>query len=239
MKNTGNVKSNSYYNPDEKRHPPPTNMVDSERDSELEKFIRGTRSFSTLLPPLSSAFMQRSTSTSPSSTVGPLLLRSSARPSLRADCHPTLNLVRRQHPCLRCLQRHPCHLPYLRRTRPQRLLRWRPRLHLPSPQHHPLNSSLCPSLCQILRLLSRLSHRSHLGCRASPLLSLRLSNHPRGQRSPRYRHPPPPLNPPSRNHFRCNRRIHTRGYLPLLARPFQAPCPPQQSAQAKAGCHGA
>ncbi|KAI0729461.1 hypothetical protein C8Q72DRAFT_828440 [Fomitopsis betulina] len=40
MKNTGNIKSNSYYIPDEKRFPPPTNMVDSERDSELEKFIR-------------------------------------------------------------------------------------------------------------------------------------------------------------------------------------------------------
>ncbi|KAI9513474.1 hypothetical protein F5148DRAFT_7258 [Russula earlei] len=40
MRQTGNVKSNETYNPDEVRHPPPTNMVDMERDSELEKFIR-------------------------------------------------------------------------------------------------------------------------------------------------------------------------------------------------------
>ncbi|KAJ3557622.1 hypothetical protein NM688_g1380 [Phlebia brevispora] len=36
----GNVKGNALYNPDELRHPPPTNLVDSERDSELERFIR-------------------------------------------------------------------------------------------------------------------------------------------------------------------------------------------------------
>lgn len=40
MKEQGNIKANALYNPNEARHPPPTNMVDSERDSELEKFIR-------------------------------------------------------------------------------------------------------------------------------------------------------------------------------------------------------
>lgn len=40
MKQNGNVKSNALYNPDEKRHPQPANLIDSERDSELEKFIR-------------------------------------------------------------------------------------------------------------------------------------------------------------------------------------------------------
>ena len=40
MKNTGNIKSNEYWNPDEKKHPLPTNMEETERDSELEKFIR-------------------------------------------------------------------------------------------------------------------------------------------------------------------------------------------------------
>lgn len=40
MKEKGNVKSNALYNPNEARHPPPTNMIDLERDSELEKFIR-------------------------------------------------------------------------------------------------------------------------------------------------------------------------------------------------------
>jgi hypothetical protein len=41
MRQIGNIKSNETYNPDEVRHPPPTNMLDVERDSELEKFIRG------------------------------------------------------------------------------------------------------------------------------------------------------------------------------------------------------
>ncbi|KAI0357879.1 ArfGap-domain-containing protein [Trametes cingulata] len=40
MKSMGNVKSNAHYNPDEIKHPPPTNMIDSERDSDLEKYIR-------------------------------------------------------------------------------------------------------------------------------------------------------------------------------------------------------
>ena len=41
MKENGNIKSNALYNPDEIRHPPPTIMTDSERDSELEIYIRG------------------------------------------------------------------------------------------------------------------------------------------------------------------------------------------------------
>ncbi|KAH7882891.1 hypothetical protein F5I97DRAFT_145767 [Phlebopus sp. FC_14] len=45
MKEIGNVKSNAHYNPNESLHPPPTNMVDRERDSELEKFIRAKYEF--------------------------------------------------------------------------------------------------------------------------------------------------------------------------------------------------
>jgi len=37
----GNVKSNAIFNPDEIRNPPPTNMIEQERDSDLEKYIRG------------------------------------------------------------------------------------------------------------------------------------------------------------------------------------------------------
>lgn len=48
MKQNGNVKSNALYNPDERRHPPPTNMIDSERDSELEKYIRSKCIFPSL-----------------------------------------------------------------------------------------------------------------------------------------------------------------------------------------------
>ncbi|SPO24567.1 related to AGE2 - ADP-ribosylation factor and GTPase activating protein effector [Ustilago trichophora] len=40
MKEVGNIKSNKKYNPDEMRNRPPTNMEESERDSELEKYIR-------------------------------------------------------------------------------------------------------------------------------------------------------------------------------------------------------
>lgn len=40
MKLIGNVASNTKYNPNEARHPPPANREESERDSELEKFIR-------------------------------------------------------------------------------------------------------------------------------------------------------------------------------------------------------
>lgn len=45
MKQNGNIKSNAFYNPDEARHPPPTNMMEAERDSEIEKFIRAKYEF--------------------------------------------------------------------------------------------------------------------------------------------------------------------------------------------------
>ncbi|CAO1618027.1 unnamed protein product [Sympodiomycopsis kandeliae] len=45
MKEYGNLKSNSYYNPNEKRNRPPTNVDDYERDNELEKFIRNKYEF--------------------------------------------------------------------------------------------------------------------------------------------------------------------------------------------------
>ncbi|KAK7683738.1 hypothetical protein QCA50_013114 [Cerrena zonata] len=45
MKDMGNIKSNAIYNPNELRHPPPPNMIDSERDSDLEKYIRSKYEF--------------------------------------------------------------------------------------------------------------------------------------------------------------------------------------------------
>lgn len=54
MREYGNIKSNLYFNPDEKRNRPPANVTDSERDSELEKFIRNKyeyRRFMNRLPP--------------------------------------------------------------------------------------------------------------------------------------------------------------------------------------------
>jgi len=41
MREMGNDKSNAIYNPNEIRNPPPTNMIEQERDSDLEKYIRG------------------------------------------------------------------------------------------------------------------------------------------------------------------------------------------------------
>ncbi|EIW80024.1 ArfGap-domain-containing protein [Coniophora puteana RWD-64-598 SS2] len=55
MQKVGNIKANAFYNPDEVRHPPPTNMVDSERDSELEKFIRAKYEFKRFVKPKSTA----------------------------------------------------------------------------------------------------------------------------------------------------------------------------------------
>ena len=43
MKNVGNAKSNAIYNPNEARHPPPPNLEDGERDSEMEQYIRGAQ----------------------------------------------------------------------------------------------------------------------------------------------------------------------------------------------------
>ncbi|KAL5514781.1 hypothetical protein ACEPAG_2097 [Sanghuangporus baumii] len=45
MKTIGNIKANQYWNPDERKHPLPTNMEESERDSELEKYIRSKYEF--------------------------------------------------------------------------------------------------------------------------------------------------------------------------------------------------
>ncbi|EJU01668.1 ArfGap-domain-containing protein [Dacryopinax primogenitus] len=58
MKNMGNIKSNAYYNPDERRNPPPTNMEDTERDSELEKFIRAKYEYKKFLAHPGSAAAQ-------------------------------------------------------------------------------------------------------------------------------------------------------------------------------------
>lgn len=40
MRTLGNVKSNAFYNPNEAKYPPPSNLMDGERDSELEQYIR-------------------------------------------------------------------------------------------------------------------------------------------------------------------------------------------------------
>ncbi|KAI0252851.1 hypothetical protein BJV78DRAFT_1281426 [Lactifluus subvellereus] len=51
MRQIGNIKSNEVYNPDVVRNPPPTNMIDAERDSDLEKFIRDKYEFKRFAKP--------------------------------------------------------------------------------------------------------------------------------------------------------------------------------------------
>jgi hypothetical protein len=40
LRSIGNMKSNLIYNPNERKNPPPTSTDSSERDSDLEKYIR-------------------------------------------------------------------------------------------------------------------------------------------------------------------------------------------------------
>ena len=41
MMSIGNIKSNLLYNPNENRYPPPPDLGDNGRDSEIERYIRG------------------------------------------------------------------------------------------------------------------------------------------------------------------------------------------------------
>ncbi|KAF8065075.1 hypothetical protein FPV67DRAFT_168049 [Lyophyllum atratum] len=45
MRSMGNANSNAIHNPNEVRHPPPANLMDAERDSELEQYIRSKYEF--------------------------------------------------------------------------------------------------------------------------------------------------------------------------------------------------
>lgn len=85
MRNTGNVKSNAHYNPDETRHPPPTNMIDSERDSDLEKYIRSKYEFKSFI----SRSAQVAAIMGPSRSASSKLL--STTPPARAQTAPVQN----------------------------------------------------------------------------------------------------------------------------------------------------
>ncbi|KIO30616.1 hypothetical protein M407DRAFT_20336, partial [Tulasnella calospora MUT 4182] len=77
VRNMGNTKANALYNPDPLRNPPPTNMEDGERDSEIETYIRNKYQYK--------AFMKRepakekSSSSSVSRSDAPSSSGSSAR----------------------------------------------------------------------------------------------------------------------------------------------------------------
>ncbi|KAG0151466.1 hypothetical protein CROQUDRAFT_544186 [Cronartium quercuum f. sp. fusiforme G11] len=73
MKSKGNLKANSQWNPNEAKNPPPTDLEESERDSELEKFIPslsprtsstgGRPTQSTLSPSLNTSGIQQTSLT--------------------------------------------------------------------------------------------------------------------------------------------------------------------------------
>ncbi|KAN0065901.1 Protein gts1 [Thecaphora frezii] len=88
MKEIGNVKSNQNYNPDETRNRPPTNIQETERDSELEKFIRAKYEYRKFIdskpPPVPSkdASTFRLPASASASSLGPI--SSTARGSIGA-----------------------------------------------------------------------------------------------------------------------------------------------------------
>ncbi|SRR6266404_4539148 len=112
MREVGNIRSNQLYNPDEVRNPPPTNMIDAERDSELEKFIRGWWRWLPCKSELTQALYQQTSTNSSASSLGtsslgqvdlrllPLILGLPARLHLSNLRHLP------RHPRINCGPRH-------------------------------------------------------------------------------------------------------------------------------------
>ncbi|TFY80211.1 hypothetical protein EWM64_g3802 [Hericium alpestre] len=97
MRQNGNIKSNQRYNPDEVRNPPPTNMVDSERDSELEKFIRDKYEYKRFIS--RSAIVaqhlgpSRSASSNKPDLISAAILLSSSTAARRVHARPVLDHI--------------------------------------------------------------------------------------------------------------------------------------------------
>lgn len=107
MRQIGNVKSNLKYNPNELKHPPPTNLMDGERGSELEKYIRAKYEFKT--------FMERSTPTpDPSRSASVPLVQSNttSKPLAAGNLNPPRTLPTRS-------VSQPVQPPLSQQTRPQ------------------------------------------------------------------------------------------------------------------------
>ncbi|KAG5635202.1 hypothetical protein H0H81_012066 [Sphagnurus paluster] len=87
MKATGNARSNAIYNPNEVRHPPPPNLMDAERDSELEQYIRSKYEFKRFMDKSALVASKLGPSRSASSVTSSGSLRSVSTPltSLQTD----------------------------------------------------------------------------------------------------------------------------------------------------------
>lgn len=81
MRQMGNIKSNEMYNRDEVRHPPPANMTDVARDSEIEKFIRDKYEFKRFISRIDRAAVV-------ASHLGPSRSASSLRSSTSSSSFP-------------------------------------------------------------------------------------------------------------------------------------------------------
>ncbi|KAG6817004.1 hypothetical protein H0H87_000899 [Tephrocybe sp. NHM501043] len=81
MKSIGNIRSNAIYNPNEIRNPPPPNLMDAERDSELEQYIRSKYQFKRFLDKSAFAASKLGPSRSSASLNGSSLLTGSSRGS--------------------------------------------------------------------------------------------------------------------------------------------------------------
>ncbi|CAE6461160.1 unnamed protein product [Rhizoctonia solani] len=71
VKNMGNIASNAKWNPNESRHPPPTNLEESERDSEMEKYIRAKYETKKFLDRKPAVFSSSPPSSAPVASVQP------------------------------------------------------------------------------------------------------------------------------------------------------------------------
>lgn len=70
----GNAKANAFYNPDERRHPPPTDLDESDRDSEMEKFIRNKYQYKKFVAPAAPAGTPSNVAATVRSPSPPLLI---------------------------------------------------------------------------------------------------------------------------------------------------------------------
>ncbi|KAG6919135.1 hypothetical protein DXG01_008942 [Tephrocybe rancida] len=107
MKSIGNVKSNAIYNPNEVRNPPPPNLMDGERDSELEQYIRSKYQFKRFLnkSALVSSKLSPSRPSIPAPSTGRLpssgSFQTSSTPLASAVSNPSVSTIPPQVPSQR------------------------------------------------------------------------------------------------------------------------------------------
>lgn len=105
MQQCGNRKSNELYNPNDAKHPPPTDLEESERDSQLERFIRRKYESKRYMDPHAKTHSTSSATTSVSSDLSFNMLPRTARSSSSSVHHPSpsaQSFLFAQSPSLTC-----------------------------------------------------------------------------------------------------------------------------------------